>query len=261
MWAQQSAVEIEWAHAMAPDAKIVLVEAVSNSLTDLLWAVDVASSIVNPTGSAVGTGLGQVALAWGTGEFPGETSFDGHFKTPGVVYFAASGTVGGSTIYPGVSPNVVSAGGTSVNRSGGNFASETGWSGSGGGLSPYESIPPYQSVIASIAGSHRAAPDFSFDAAGVSVYDSTPCQGAVGWQVFGGTSVGAASLAGIVNLSGSKYNSTETDLSAIYACYATPRCYSSNFRDILKGTAGSFSATPGWDFVTGVGSNQGKSNK
>jgi subtilase family serine protease len=263
-WAQEAALDIEWAHAMAPNAKIVLVEAASNLLTDLLTAVDVAASIVNPSGSAAGTGLGQVSMSWGTGEFPDETSYDGHFAVPGVVYFAASGDVGGSTIYPGVSPNVVSSGGTSVNRTGDIFLSETGWWGCGGGSSPYESIPSYQSVIARIVGSHRAVPDLSFDAnpyTGVSVFDSTPCQGRAGWLVFGGTSVAAPSLAGIVNSAGSTYNSTETELSTIYACYATPSCYSSNFRDILSGTAGNFSATVGWDFVTGVGSNKGKSNK
>jgi subtilase family serine protease len=151
-----------------------------------------------------------------------------------------------------------------VNRSGGSITSETGWSGSGGGPSAYEAIPTYQSVIAGIVGTKRGVPDFSFDAnpnTGVSVYDSTSCQGLSGWLVFGGTSVASPSLAGIVNLSGNKYNSSNTELSTIYSCYATASCYSSNFRDITSGTAGSFSAVTGWDFVTGVGSNVGTTSK
>ncbi|HLY60723.1 MAG TPA: S53 family peptidase [Terriglobia bacterium] len=262
-WNQEAALDIEWAHAMAPNAKIVLVEAASNSFTDLFAAIDLASSIVSPTGSA-GTGLGQVSMSWGGGEFSGESSFDSHLTTAGVVYFASSGDSGGNTIYPGASPNVVSAGGTTVNRIGGNFLSETAWSGSGGGMSSFEAIPAYQSGIAGIAGTQRGVPDVSFDAdpnSGVAVYDSTTCQGQAGWQVFGGTSVAAPSWAGMVNLAGGKHNSTDTELSTIYSCSATPTCYNSNFRDITSGSAGGFNATQGWDFITGVGSPLGLNNK
>src|SRR5579862_474426 len=254
-WAQEEALDIEWAHAMAPNAKIVLVEAATNGNADLYAAVDYASGL---------PGVTQVSMSWGSNETPSEASADSHFATSGVVYFAASGDTGGKTIYPGVSPNVVCAGGTSVNRSGGNFTSESAWSGSGGGTSAYEPIPGYQSVIAGLLNGHRGVPDFSFDAnpnTGVAVYDTTSCQGRTGWMVFGGTSVASPSLAGIVNLSGSKYTSTDTELSTIYSCYATPSCYSSNFRDITSGSAGSFSAATGWDFVTGVGSNKGTVSK
>jgi kumamolisin len=270
-WAQEAAIDIEWAHTMAPNASIVLVEAASNDLLDLLAAVDVANAFLNPTGIAAGTGLGQVSMSWGATEFPSEVDFDSHFKTPGVVYFAASGDVGGSTIYPGASPFVVSAGGTSIMRSGGSFLGEIAWAGGGGGLSPFEAIPSYQNAIAGIAGSQRAVPDLSFDAdpnSGVPIFDNTPCQASVngpiqvGWQVFGGTSVATPSLAGIVNSAGSKYSSTDTELSTIYACQATSTCYTFGFRDILTGsTSTSFSAGPGWDFTTGVGSPIGLNNK
>jgi subtilase family serine protease len=255
-WNQEAALDIEWAHAMAPNAKIVLVEAASNSFANLFAAVDVATGIVTGSGAT-----GQVSMSWGGSEFSSEASNDSHFTTSGVVYFAASGDTGGTNIYPSVSPNVVSAGGTTINRDkSGNFTSETGWSGSGGGPSKYETRPTYQTAIASIVGSQRGAPDFSFDAdpnSGVSVYDSTRCQGNSGWLVFGGTSVASPSLSGIVNLSGSKNNSSDTELSTIYSNLGN----SSDFRDIISGTAGSFSAAVGWDFVTGVGSNQGTNGK
>lgn len=267
-WSQEAALDIEWAHALAPNASIVLVEAASNSVLDLMVAVDFASAFANPTGVTAGTGLGQVSMSWGAGEFDGETAYDSHLTAPGVVYFAASGDTGGSTIYPGASPFVVSAGGTSIIRSAGNFVEEDAWAGSGGGSSLYEPMHAYQSVTAGLPGTFRAVPDFSFDAdpnSGVAVYDSTPCTvkglTQVGWQVFGGTSVAAPSLAGIVNLAGSKYNSTGTELSTIYSCYATPTCYNSNFHDITSGTAGSFSATGRWNFITGVGSNVGLNGK
>src|SRR5262249_48867676 len=197
-WAQEAALDIEWAHAMAPSAKIVLVEAASNSFTNLFAAVDVASSL---------PGVREVSMSWGGSEFSSETASDSHFpQGNGIVYFASSGDTGGVVIYPGSSPNVVACGGTSVATNGaGSFTGETGWSGSGGGSSAFEARPSYQSGIAGIVGSARGVPDISSDAdpnTGVAVYDTTRCAGASGWQVFGGTSVGSASVAGMVNVAG-----------------------------------------------------------
>ena len=256
-WAQEAALDIEWAHAMAPNAKIVLVEAASNSFADLFQAVDVASSIANAQ---------EVSMSWGGSEFSSEASNDGHFTHPGIVYFAASGDTGGATIYPGVSPNVVAAGGTRINRNGaGAFVSETGWSGSGGGPSKYESRPAYQDIIQTIVGGARGVPDYSFDAdpsSGVSVYDSTSCKGAGGWMVFGGTSVASPALSGIINSAGSN-TSSAAELSLLYQGVGNNglTINSANFRDILSGTAGSFSAKTGWDFVTGIGSTLTLSGK
>src|SRR5258707_11917317 len=232
-WNQEAALDIEWAHAMSPNAKIVLVEAASNSFVDLFSAVDVAASQVLANG-----GRGEVSMSWGGSEFSTEASSDSHFQHDGVVYFAASGDTGGANIYPSVSPFVVSAGGTSVNRdSRGNFASETGWSGSGGGPTKFEPKPAYQSGIAGTDATQRSAPDFSFDAnpnTGVSVYDTTRCHGASGWLVFGGTTVSSPSLAGIVNLAGSFYVNSPTELSTISGNYTN----TSDFRDIVTGSAG-----------------------
>ena len=257
-WAQEAALDIEWAHAMAPHSQIVLVEALSNRNSDLYNAVLYAAKTLHAN---------QISMSWGGGESSGETSTDGTvFGSTQSVYFASSGDTGGKTIYPCTSPNVVCAGGTSVNRNSSHlFTNETTWSGSGGGLSPYESIPGYQAVIASIVGTQRGVPDLSFDAnpyTGVSVYDTTTCQGMSGWMVFGGTSVSSPSLAGIVNWAGSQYSSTNTELTNIYSCYATASCYSKNFRDIFLGNkAGSFSPQVGWDFITGVGSSLGRDHK
>ena len=265
-WAQEAALDIEWSHAMAPTAQIILVEAASNSFTNLLQAVQVATSEVQcgstscPNG---GSGVGEVSMSWGGSEFSGETADDSSFTGSGITYFASSGDTGGAVIWPSASPNVVSAGGTTVHRdSNGNFTGETGWSGSGGGPSQYEGRPSYQDVISAIVGGFRGTPDFSYDAdpaSGVSVYDSTSYQGLSGWLVFGGTSVASPSLAGIVNLAGHFYFNND-EQNTIYTTYGTTSgtcSYSSAFNDILSGSAGSYSATTGWDFVTGVGSNKG----
>src|SRR5205823_3029209 len=134
------ALDIQWAHALAPNAKIILVEAASNSNTDLFHAVDVASSLA---------GVKEVSMSWGSSEFISEANLDSHFpQNNGIVYFASSGDAGGQVIYPSVSPYVVAVGGTSVKTdSFGSFLSETGWGGSGGGTSLWELKPSYQKGI------------------------------------------------------------------------------------------------------------------
>jgi subtilase family serine protease len=259
-WNQEAALDLQWAHAMAPDAKIVLVEAQSNSNTDLYHAVQVASTHIAQNG-----GSGQVSMSWGGAEYSTETSDDSNFTTPGVVYLASSGDTGAATEYPSASPNVVAAGGTTINRNGsGVFTTETAWSGSGGGKSRFEPRPVYQDGVASTVGSMRGIPDMSFDAnpkTGVSVFTGFTCHGSSGWLVFGGTSVSAQSLAGIVNLAGNFAASSHDELSTIYSNIG-----SADFRDITKGFAfsgiGGFErARAGWDFITGVGSPLGLNGK
>jgi subtilase family serine protease len=272
-WNQEAALDIEWAHAMAPMAKIVLVEAASNSTFDLLTAVDKATSIVQQAGG------GQVSMSWGGSEFRGETYYDSHFNTAGVAYFAAAGDAGGRVIWPGVSANVISAGGTRVNRdASGNFTSEAAWSkelcgggscGGGGGPSRYVRRPPYQNAIQSIVGSSRGTPDFSFDAdpySGVAVYENSPlCSGTnAGWMVFGGTSVASPALAGIVNsaVGGTqKLGSGGPSYQEQTLMYSGGSAgYGSEFRDITAGYTG-YSARTGWDFATGIGSDLGLTGK
>ncbi len=171
-------------------------------------------------------------MSWGGGEFSGESAYDTTVFGGNVTYFAASGDTGGKTIYPGVSPNVVSAGGTSLKLVNGQWT-ETGWSGSGGGPASFESRPPFQNNISGIVGSQRGVPDFSFDAdpnTGVAVYDSTRCQGLQGWMVFGGTSVSSPALAGIVNLA----PGTTTDQNELTSGVrtATAARTAANFNDI-----------------------------
>ena len=73
-WALEEALDIEWAHAMSPQARIVLVEASSSSLTALFQAVAVASQLVTEN-----AGSGEVSMSWGGGEFSAETTYDSVF--------------------------------------------------------------------------------------------------------------------------------------------------------------------------------------
>ncbi len=243
-WAEEEALDIEWAHAMAPNAKIVLVEASSASTSALLQAESVAASQA---------GCREVTNSWGGGEFSGETSYDSYFSHAGVVFFASAGDSGGVQEWPAESANVVGCGGTSLTLNGsGGRSSETAWVDSGGGPSKYVARPSYQNVISGIVGTKRGCPDIASDSdpnTGVAVYDSTSYQGYVGWLVFGGTSVASPTLAGIANLAGKNEGSSLNELNLIYGGYG-----GANYYDVTSGSAGSFHAAVGWDYITGVGS-------
>lgn len=258
-WELEAALDLEWAHAMAPDAKLILVEARSNSLNDLLAAERVAGSLVARAGG------GEVSNSWGSDEFAGETSFDSVFTTAGVVYFASSGDQPGVQ-YPAASPNVVAAGGTTTarNPATANFLSERAWDLAGSGLSAFEPRPVYQDIIQSIVGSKRGVPDLSFDSnpvTGAWVFDSTPVQGAgSGWFIVGGTSLASPALAGIVNAAGNRLGSSAAELNLIYNNLAI----TTDFNDINNGFCGptaGFSTKLGWDLCTGIGSVKSKTGK
>lgn len=253
-WEFEESLDVQWAHAMAPHADIVLVEAASNSFADLMTAEDVASKLVSAAGG------GEVSNSWSGSEFNGETAYDSHFTQAGVVYLASAGDYPG-TGWPSTSPNVLAAGGTTVRRnpSTGNYIAEVSWEDAGGGISPVEPRPSYQSGIVSIVGNHRGVPDLSFDSnpvTGVWVYDTN----AYGWNIVGGTSVASPSLAGVLNLAGSFHTSSNAELITIYE----HRTLAADFSDITSGYCGAYagySATTGWDFCSGVGSNKGLEGK
>ena len=264
-WELEASLDIEWAHAMAPSARIILVEAASNSLSNLLAAETVAANLVAAAGG------GEVSNSWGGGEFSSEATLDNRFVKSGVVFFASTGDSPG-TEWPGVSPNVVAAGGTTISRNPATlaFIAERPWTETGGGQSVFEKIPTYQTAIASIVGSSRGVPDLSFDAnpeTGAWVFDSTPvggstsgCCGVRGWWIVGGTSLSSPALAGIVNSAGHFATSSDSELTTIYSNLGNP----ADFRDIAIDYCGPFaglSGKAGWDFCTGVGSIQGKVGK
>jgi subtilase family serine protease len=251
-WALEAAIDIQWAHALAPCATIHLVEAASDLIGDLLQAVDVASNIAE-----------VVSMSWGDGENAVQPFLDFHFQKPGVVYLASSGNIGGVTQWPATSPSVVAVGGTRLNRDiNGKFISETGWSGSGGGRSVFFAEPDYQNDIETInTAGRRVVPDVSFVAdptTGVAIFTTTPTPDAqTGWLVAGGTSVSAPCWAGIIALA-DQIRRTPFSFSNIHdALYNLARnrgLYARNYRDITVGTAGTFSCLPGYDLVTGLGS-------
>ncbi len=255
-WSGEIALDVEWAHAMAPQAKIILVEAASDSTADLYQAVQVA----------VQSGANVVSMSWGGGEDSSQTDYDKIFNNPNVTFTASSGDSGAGTIYPAASPYVLAVGGTTLSiDSYGNYQGETAWSGSGGGVSSVEAWPTYQSNLPIPQSNNmRGVPDVAYNAdpqSGFSVYSSVPGDGGTGWQVVGGTSAGAPQWAALVAVANSALNTNiGGSLNALLYAAANPTTgnYSYFFNDITSGSNGDCdyycSAQQGYDYVTGLGS-------
>jgi len=254
-WEEEISLDVQMAKAVAPRAKMFLVEANSNSYADLLVAVDKAKALVTAAGG------GEISLSWGSAEFAGETSNDSHFTgATNVVFFASSGD-DPSVSWPSASPFVVSVGGQSISRDPVtlDLVGESAWYDAGTGPSTIYARPSFQSSIAALIGNHRATPDVSAVAnprTGVWVYVSN--QG--GWLIFGGTSVASPVFAAIANNAGHFSASTTAEHSLIYANLGNTGAYG----DITQGICGPYTgywAATGWDFCTGVGSPHFKVGK
>lgn len=255
-WEVETSLDVEWAHALAPGAKIVLVEANSASYSDLFAAVQTA---------AKQPGVSVVSMSWGGGEFSSEASYDSIFTTPaghqGVTFVASTGDNGAPGGFPAYSPNVLAVGGTTLNlNSSGAYVSESGWSGSGGGISSYESQPAYQKGIVTQTTTKRANPDVSFDAdpnTGVAVYDSFTYGTSTPWVQVGGTSFSAPAWGAVIALIdqsrvqnglGTLDGATQT----LPMLYQLDKTNPSAFHDVTTGSNG-FAAGTGYDLVTGLG--------
>jgi subtilase family serine protease len=258
-WALETALDVEWAHAIAPAANLVLVEA-QPYLNDLFSAVSFAAQLPR---------VSVVSMSWGSGEFSSESAYDAYLTTP-VGHVGGSGIAGGVTFvassgdsatvsYPSASPNVLSVGGTTLNvTQTGSYVSETGWSNSGGGYSLYEPGTSWQAGAVSAAGltpGSRTTPDVAWNAdpsTGVSVYSSVRYGGQAGWFTVGGTSAGAPAWAGLIaiadqGLARAGKGSLSNAQASLYQLPAT------DFNDITTGSNG-YNAAAGYDLVTGLGS-------
>jgi subtilase family serine protease len=260
-WAMESALDVEWAHAIAPGAKILLVEATSNSWANLTAALSYASKQ---------SGVSVISNSWGTSEFKGENTNDTYCKLSAAVCVFATGDNGNPGTYPAYNPYVVAVGGTTLNlatdpiTNAVSVTSETAWNGSGGGVSLYEARPTYQSKVN--ATTKRGIPDVSYDAdpnTGFSVYDSVPYQGLSGWLQVGGTSAGAPQWAGIFAVADQARKTAGKGPLAgyvqnIFKADAALYGLTSGLGDITSGTNGACGATctakTGYDFATGLGS-------
>jgi subtilase family serine protease len=245
-WGEEISLDVEWAHAIAPGANLVLIEANNSSFGNLMTAANTAATV---------EGASVASMSFGGREFSGETTYDADLNHPGTSYVASDGDSGSPAQYPSASPYVLSVGGTHLNQSNGTWKSESVWNNiygrTGGGPSSIEARPSWQNGFNT--NSHRGTPDVALDAdpvTGVSVYDS---YGAGGWlNGVGGTSLSAPIWAGIIALANQgRANSGKGNLTNMPADIYN--LSSNDFHDITSGGNGKYKATTGWDFVSGRG--------
>lgn len=244
-WSLEISLDVEISHALCPNCKILLVEANTNSFTNLLTAEDYARAHAN-----------VVSNSWGGGEFPSETSYDDHFNYPGHPFIFSSGDGGYGVEYPSASQYVTSVGGTTLTlNSNNNRNNETVWSGTGSGCSAYEPKPTWQTDTGCI---RRTANDVAADAdpkTGAAIYDTVRYQRHSGWFQLGGTSLSSPIIASTYALAGNE--SSTVDGSYSYS-------HTKDLFDVISGSNGSCgtylcNAGLGYDGPTGNGTPNGTS--
>jgi subtilase family serine protease len=242
-----------------------------SSLVMYVGATDTAIISALTTHSPLPTTIG---CSWGW--TPADSStLDPYFErmaAQGQNFFAASGDnstwSSSNEAWPADDANIVSVGGTDLitASAGGPWQSETGWSNSGGGISPDNiEIPSWQQLSGVISsGNHgsktyRNGPDVAANA-NFTFYvcaDQTTCTA----NEYGGTSFAAPMWAGYVALINQQLVANgEPTIGfinpTIYAQNVTSS-YATDFHDITSGTSGSYSAVVGYDLVTGWGTPNG----
>ncbi len=252
-WELEINLDTQWVHAIAPLAKIILVEADSNYNSDLFTAEAYASTVAS-----------VVSNSWSGGEYSGQSFYDVAFAQPNVTYLASSGDSGGFIGYPSTSAKVIAVGGTTIglDTAANHYAIldpvvETGWSGSGGGCSAVTPALSFQKPLVPTACKKRAVPDISMDAdpnSGVLVRDVLNG----GWYRVGGTSLACPMTAAVVGIAnGLRAAASKQPLNNTLKHLYDFGLSGTYYRDITSGKAGVWpfvwNSGVGFDFVTGLG--------
>ncbi len=267
-WASEISIDVQMAHAICQDCRVLLVEAKSDEFTDLGAAVD----------AAVNAGATEISNSYAGPEEPAIASFftelnADFYDHPGVVVTASSGDCGylneacagerRAANFPASSPDVVAVGGTSLTEKK-EVWSSTVWDDGGSGCSEIFAAPAWQSAVPDFAetgcGSERSVADVAAigdPSTGVDVYDSTP-EGSgepTGWGAWGGTSVASPIIAAEFALAGGSHG-VAFPAATLYAHLGE----SDDLYDVVSGGNGSCGseiscqAAVGYDGPTGVGS-------
>jgi hypothetical protein len=256
-WATETALDVQWAHATAPLARIVLIQAGDASVNSLVGAIKLANAM----------GPGVVSMSFGALEGNWTAAVDSAFAAPNMTYLAATGDSGAAVAWPSVSPKVIAVGGTTLTYSGSGNRSEVVWSGTGGGISAYTPTPSYQTSSVPGLGTvaRRAVADVAFNAdpaSGQYVAVINPGSTTVNWMSVGGTSLSTPQWAGLIAMANAvRATVGKTALgaahSALYGQISTvPGTYASAFSDITQAANGTCllcTARAGYDVPTGLG--------
>jgi len=246
-WALETALDVEWAHAIAPGAKIDLVIALDSTLAHIFDGISyVSSSLTNETTLSMSLGLGESSYpTTGSDTIAATHQLFTTITSHGTTVFASSGDSGASSCcnveYPASDPLVIAVGGTSLTLdSNATYSTESAWSGSGAGASIIFSKPTWQKGLG----------DTSRDVADVA-YDADPntgvlvIQGGVEYEV-GGTSAGSPQWAALVALA-------SQSTSKRFGSIASKLYNLTGYHDVSTGSDGFFNAQTGWDYPTGLG--------
>lgn len=263
--AGETTMDLEWAHALAPSAKLQVFYINGKQSNKAGW-----KALAQALTLAANKGAETISMSFGScgpskGYKATETSLSKLLKR-GVSVFVSSGDDGAlpgpvsdcghhlGVAYPASDPSVVAVGGTSLSLNTDNtIAGETAWERSGGGKgSPL--LHPLWQVIAQLPHpKYRWAPDVAFLAdprTGAAIYDKGR------WQTAGGTSLGSPAWAAIWSLiweSAQKSGTTIQPAPQTLYSVANSPAYNQAFHDITAGGNGFYQAAPGWDPVTGWG--------
>ncbi|WP_369222613.1 carboxypeptidase regulatory-like domain-containing protein [Streptomyces sp. R39] len=254
-WAGEISLDLDMISAVAPNARILLVEADKAGIDDLGSAVD----------QAVALGAGYVSNSYGSNylsypEDPAEAASDVHYDHPGVAIVASSGDSRYGVAYPAASPHVTAVGGTTLTKTPDTPRgwSESVWShdggGTGSGCSQYEPKPAFQQDTGCPGRTVADVSAVADPATGVAVYDSYGDSG--GWGVAGGTSASAPIITGVYADAGAPVAGTHPN---VYP-YASG---GAGLHDVTEGGNGRCApaylctAGPGYDGPTGLGTPDG----
>jgi subtilase family serine protease len=251
-WFIEESIDVEWAHAIAPGAHLVLVEAQTGNDADLLAAIKYA--VDNNLGDVISMSFSEAESCPSAGFLADEHATFERAVDEGITLVAASGNNGGlqrdctgafvpAVGTPASDPLVTAVGGTdlTVDASTNAYASEVAWSGSGGGFSSVYGRPSYQAPFNK--NKARGVPDVAWHASPAHptliIANGNPHPSA-------GTSVATAEWAGVVALADQAAGHRLGLLNEVLYHAAKSSGESDRFHDISTGKHA-------WDPVTGLG--------
>ncbi len=260
-WASETAIDVEWSHAMAPGAKI-----------DLVLSPDDGQILLDSVEYAVSHRLGNViSLSWGepeskmtTSELASLNSIYKQAAEENITVVAASGDNGANdgtsapTVnFPAADPYVLGIGGTKLSESSDGKYTQTAWGdsvdgseqASGGGFSSHFSTPYYQ-IAPNYTETQRGVPDVALDAD-----PNTGVLTIVSGQQYtlGGTSIATPMWAGIIATMDQYYNTSLGFVNPLFYKISETKYYTNAFTQITSGGNYGYDAGPGWNPVTGLG--------
>jgi hypothetical protein len=236
-WELPTAVNLDMISAVCPNCHILLVEAASPAISDVGAAEN----------EAVSLGARFVTNTWITPEATygtSEPSYDSqYFNHPGVVITAPDGNSGYGTDYPAASPGVIAVGGTTLTAASSSPRgwTETAWSGTGAGCSPYEAKPSWQADTGCTTRMLNDVSAVADPGTPIAAYDTI----SGGWVPAGGTSVAAAIIAAAYALAGTP--------AAASSPASYPYAHTGLINDITAGSDSTCTPAPGYFCTAGTG--------